>query len=267
MFSRGRTAAFCVEASGIAAPPGVLDALKYFSAEKLEVIETVTVVDAARFPELCEVITPLLDSQIVAADRVAVTKVDEATVEAVDKTAAAVRLLVPAAPVYMVDATDEDSLAGLLGDLLYSRKAEILEKAMTMVRANFATIIAHGTLTQAAAEAAVACIRPTQSLAEAGNDADFVLETIAENKDAKGALYSELAAICPERTVFAGNTSSLNIFELLPASLQSRGVCAHFFTPAHVIPLVEVVPGPEASTETIELAVATLKKCGKNPAA
>jgi 3-hydroxybutyryl-CoA dehydrogenase len=150
---------------------------------------------------------------------------------------------------------------------LYSRKAETLEKAVTMVKANFATIIAHGTLTQAVADAAVARIKPTQSVEEAGKDADFVLETIAENKDAKSTLYGELAAICPERTVFASNTSSLNIFELLPASLQARGVCAHFFTPAHIIPLVEVVPGPETSTETMKLTVSLMKKCGKSPVA
>ncbi len=75
-------------------------------------------VDAARFPELYEVITPLLDSQIVAADRVAVTKVDEATVEETDRTMATVRLLAPTAPLYTLDATDEESLAGLLCDLL-----------------------------------------------------------------------------------------------------------------------------------------------------
>ena len=48
------------------------------------------------------------------------------------------------------------------------------------------------------------------------------METIAENKDAKTALYAELDAICPERTVFASNTSSLNIFELMPASAAGQ---------------------------------------------
>lgn len=150
---------------------------------------------------------------------------------------------------------------------MYSRKAETLEKAMAMVRANLATIIEHGTLTQAVADAAVARIQPTQSPEEAGKDADFVLETIAENKDAKRELYSELEAICPERTIFASNTSSLNVFELLPAGLQSRSVCAHFFTPAHIIPLVEVVPGPETAPETTELTLALMRACGKSPVA
>ncbi|MCE5254957.1 MAG: 3-hydroxyacyl-CoA dehydrogenase family protein [Actinomycetia bacterium] len=148
---------------------------------------------------------------------------------------------------------------------MYSRKAETLEKAMTMVRANFATLIAHGAATPDVAEEAVARIEPTQSLEEAGKDADFVLETIAENKEAKKQLYGELETVCPERTIFASNTSSLNIFELLPTGLQTRSACAHFFTPAHIIPLVEVVPGPETTPSTMEVTVALMKACGKSP--
>jgi len=148
---------------------------------------------------------------------------------------------------------------------LYSRKVETLEKAMKMVRANFATLVAHGSVSRSAADAAAGRIQTTQSLEQAGKDADFVLETIAENKDAKRELYTELAGICPEQTIIASNTSSLNVFELLPDSLQSRGVCAHFFTPAHIIPLVEIVPGPETAPETVELTVSLMKACGKSP--
>ena len=148
---------------------------------------------------------------------------------------------------------------------LYSRKAETLDKAMKMVQANVATLVAHGTVTQGEVDAAIARIKPTQSVEEAGTGAGFVLETIAENKDAKRELYSELAAVCPETTVLASNTSSLNIFELLPAGLQARGICAHFFTPAHIIPLVEIVPGPQTAPETTALTAALMQKCGKSP--
>jgi len=148
---------------------------------------------------------------------------------------------------------------------LYSRKAETLDKAMAMVRANLATIVEHGTLTQTAADQAVARIRPTQSVEEAAEGADFVLETIAENKDAKKHLYTELDAACPEHTIIASNTSSLNIFELMPAARLARAVCAHFFTPAHIIPLVEVVPGPETAPETMALTVALMEALGKGP--
>jgi G3E family GTPase len=107
-----------VEASGIATPAGVLDTLAYYRGDGLTAVEVVTVVDAARFEELHEVITPLIDSQIDAADWVIITKVDEATPGQIEGVDEAVRLLAPAAAVYRVDATVGDSLALLLADLL-----------------------------------------------------------------------------------------------------------------------------------------------------
>lgn len=147
---------------------------------------------------------------------------------------------------------------------LYSRKAETLERALAMARANLDTLVQHGTLKPAEAESIIARIGPTRSVEEAGRGADFVLESIAESKEAKGALYRELDALCPERTIIASNTSSLNIFELMPVARLSRTVVAHFFTPAHIIPLVEVVPGPETSQETLEFTLALMHACGKN---
>jgi 3-hydroxybutyryl-CoA dehydrogenase len=144
---------------------------------------------------------------------------------------------------------------------MYSRKAETLDKALGMVRANFETLIAHGATTQAAADQAVGRIKPTQSLEEAAGGADFVME----NKDAKRELYGRLDTLCSERTVFASNTSSLNIFELLPDGIKARTVCAHFFTPAHIIPLVEVVPGPDTAAGVVEFTVALMQAAGKRP--
>jgi 3-hydroxybutyryl-CoA dehydrogenase len=148
---------------------------------------------------------------------------------------------------------------------LYSRKVETLEKALASVRASLETLVQHGTLGAAAADKAIARIKPTQSVAEAGENADFVMETIAESKEAKAALYAELDTVCPERTVFASNTSALNVFGLMPPNRQANTVVAHFFTPAHIIPLVEVVPGPETSPEAMALTVSLMEACGKKP--
>jgi G3E family GTPase len=107
-----------VEASGVATPAGVLDALKYYRGQGLTSVQTVTLIDAARFVELHEVATPLIEAQIAGADRLVVTKVDEATAAEVDGAIATARLLAPAAPVYAVDATDDDLWAPLLADVL-----------------------------------------------------------------------------------------------------------------------------------------------------
>jgi 3-hydroxybutyryl-CoA dehydrogenase len=148
---------------------------------------------------------------------------------------------------------------------MYSRKAETLDKALAMAQGSLDTLVSHGTVAPAAADEALARIRPTQSVEEAGREADFVMETIAENRDAKTALYAELDGICPERTVFASNTSSLNVFELMPPRRQANTVVAHFFAPAHIIPLAEVVPGPETSADALAFTVDFMRACGKTP--
>jgi 3-hydroxybutyryl-CoA dehydrogenase len=148
---------------------------------------------------------------------------------------------------------------------LYSRSAETLEKAMAMAENSLRTLVSHGILGAVAADEALARIDPTRSVEQAGRGADFVMETIAENKDAKAALYAELDSVCPERTVIASNTSSLDIFELMPARRQPNAVVAHFFAPAHIIPLAEVVPGPETSADAMAFTVALLKAAGKSP--
>ncbi len=148
---------------------------------------------------------------------------------------------------------------------LYSRKVETLDKAVAMAYESLGTLVSHGTITSAAADRALALVHPTQSVEEAGREADFVMETIAESRDAKTQLYANLDAICPERTIFASNTSSLNVFELVPAARQATMVVAHFFAPAHIIPLAEVVPGPETSPAALAFTVDFLKAVGKAP--
>jgi len=113
-----------VEASGIATPAGVLDALRYYPVGSITSIETITVVDPTRFEALYEVLTPLIEAQIAGADRVVITKCDEATAEEVQPARQAVRLLAPSAPLYSVDATQEETLAPLIATLL----DEVLEQ-------------------------------------------------------------------------------------------------------------------------------------------
>jgi len=106
-----------IEASGIATPAGVLDALRRYPAQTVTSIETITVVDPLRFEALYEVLTPLIESQIVGADRVVVMKADQATPEEVKATLRTIAVLAPAAPTYVVDATRAESLEPLVAAL------------------------------------------------------------------------------------------------------------------------------------------------------
>ena len=100
---------------------------------------------------------------------------------------------------------------------------------------------------------------------EAGLEADFVIESIAEKMDAKKALYEQLDAVCPDRTIITSNTSYLNIYEVMPAGRLAQTVIAHWFAPPHIVPLVEVVKGPETSQETVDFVVGLLKKVDRVP--
>jgi 3-hydroxybutyryl-CoA dehydrogenase len=136
---------------------------------------------------------------------------------------------------------------------------------MSVAKANLATFVESGLLSENMVPGVLARIKTTQSVEEAGKDADFVIESIAEKMAAKKALYEELDAICPERTILTSNTSYLNIYEVMPAGRQPQTVVAHWFAPPHIVPLVEVVKGPETSQETVDFVVELLKKVDRVP--
>ena len=148
---------------------------------------------------------------------------------------------------------------------LYSRSGETLEKALSITAVNLETFVRNGLLPAEDVAAILARITPTRSLAEAGLDASLVIETIAENVDAKRAVFAELDDVCPEDTVFTSNTSYLDIYDLVPERRLPATVIAHWFAPPQIIPLVEVVKGAGTSQETVDLVVALLAKVGRVP--
>ena len=107
-----------VEASGVATPAGVLETLQRYPVETVTGVQTITVVDPTRFEALHEVLTPLIESQIVSADVIVVSKADEAGAAEMQLTTRTLGSLAAATPAYEVDATDDASLAALLHALL-----------------------------------------------------------------------------------------------------------------------------------------------------
>ncbi len=126
-------------------------------------------------------------------------------------------------------------------------------------------LIESGLLTPDGAQAALARIQTTADLA-AFSKADLVIESIVENLGAKQALFTKLEQICPAETIFATNTSSLRIGDIA-APLQ-RKACflgANWWTPAHIIPLVEVVRIPETTDSSVDRLCGFLRALGKQP--
>lgn len=96
--------------------------------------------------------------------------------------------------------------------------------------------------------------------------AQLVIEAIVEKVKAKAALFNDLAAINHEDTIFATNTSSLSVTEIARQVTNPQRVGGlHFFNPAHLMQLVEVVKGEQTSTHTAHLLYALVLEMGKTP--
>ncbi|MGL5351414.1 MAG: 3-hydroxybutyryl-CoA dehydrogenase [Cetobacterium sp.] len=108
-------------------------------------------------------------------------------------------------------------------------------------------------------------IETTLNLKDA-KDADLVIEAISEKISLKKELFSKLDSICSEKTIFATNTSSLSITEIATATkYPERFIGMHFFNPAPVMKLVEIIKGYTTSSEVYETILSLSKNLGKEP--
>jgi 3-hydroxybutyryl-CoA dehydrogenase len=143
-------------------------------------------------------------------------------------------------------------------------KEEILERAMALIRSNLQTLKREKLISAKAISETLGRIHGTTSM-EAGKRADLVIEAISEDPKAKKNLFRDLDRICPPRTIFASNTSYLNVFPYLKTKRNRNVVIAHWWAPPHLIPLVDVVKGPKTSVQTVETVKQILLRLGKKP--
>ncbi len=135
------------------------------------------------------------------------------------------------------------------------------------VEKSLARAVAKGKLEESSRDEALARLTFTTSLDRLA-DCDLIIEAIVESLDAKNELFTRLDGICPERTIFASNTSSLTVTDMAAAtSRPERFVGLHFFNPVPVMKLVEVVRTIATSQETFDAAFAFAKAVGKAPIA
>lgn len=105
----------------------------------------------------------------------------------------------------------------------------------------------------------------TSNLATAVAQADLIVEAVTEDAGIKRSLFSELDTRAPLTALWASNTSSLNIFDLLPARRQAKSLIAHWYTPPYIVDLVDVVPGPKTEPEALTAVKDLLESLGKKP--
>jgi 3-hydroxybutyryl-CoA dehydrogenase len=149
---------------------------------------------------------------------------------------------------------------------LFSRTQTTLDKAGNLMKSALNTMAQEGLVDGSQITQILELITMTTSLEEGARDADIAVETVAENRDVKKEIFAQLDTLCPPQTIFASNTSFLNIFDFIETSRPEKILIAHWFEPPHLIPLVEVVKGPQTDQANIDLMVRMLQKMGKKPA-
>lgn len=149
--------------------------------------------------------------------------------------------------------------------VLRSRKRETAEAMAAGLGKSLAKQVERGRLTRDDADAVQARVTATADL-DALEASDLVIESVVEDLDIKKQLFGELDKIAQEGAILATNTSTLPVVELAMATQRPEKVCGiHFFNPAPMMSLVELVRTLVTSDETIGEARAFVEACGKDP--
>lgn len=146
---------------------------------------------------------------------------------------------------------------------MWTRSESTREKAKAALKTQLLTFAAEGEIKAEDVETIYGRVDFALTVEEAVQGADFIQETIVENRDAKVALYEQLAACVGPDVIIASNTSAMNIFEVVPEQLLPQQIICHWYAPPQLIPLVEVVKSEQAPQEYADVAMELLKKCGK----
>jgi len=143
---------------------------------------------------------------------------------------------------------------------------EILQKAEQFCDDYLPNRVAKGKLTKEEAKAARGRVTFTNRLEEAAKEADLVIEAAIEKLDIKRKIFADLDRICPDHAILATNSSYIVSSNIADVTSRPEKVCnMHFFNPALVMKLVEVVNGAHVSQETVDTVVGVCKKMGKIP--
>lgn len=149
-------------------------------------------------------------------------------------------------PVYLVDASQEG-----------------LDRGLAVIEKNYASGVQKGRMTQAQMDKTMALIRPTLSYNDLA-DVDIVIEAVFEEMALKKSVFKELDAVCKADAILATNTSTLDINEIASSiSRPEQVIGLHFFSPANIMRLLEIVRGEKTAKDVIATAFALSKAIRK----
>ena len=140
---------------------------------------------------------------------------------------------------------------------------ENLDRGVGVIRKNYEASAAKGRFTTEKVEAMMAALTPSLALEDLA-DCDLIIEAVYESMDVKKEVFGKLDAICKPGAILASNTSYLNVDEIAASTSRPQDVLGmHFFSPANVMKLLEVVRGEKTAPEVLATVMALGKKIGK----
>jgi 3-hydroxybutyryl-CoA dehydrogenase len=156
------------------------------------------------------------------------------------------------------------AIAGGYATAMYDVSQAAVDKGRAAIEAIVAKGVDLGKVAPGDASALLARLRPTVSLADALEGADFVIEAAPEKIDLKLALFAEIERLAPAGAVIASNTSALSITEMAGSLRDPRRVAGmHFFNPVHKMKLIEIVQALESAPATLEAIEQVARAMGK----
>jgi 3-hydroxyacyl-CoA dehydrogenase / enoyl-CoA hydratase / 3-hydroxybutyryl-CoA epimerase len=149
--------------------------------------------------------------------------------------------------------------------ILKDTESKFVERGLATIRKIYQGRVDKGKMTASEMDQKMALVNGATSYDEF-KDVDIVVEAVYEDLEVKRKVLAELDGVCPPSTILATNTSSIPISALAAGmKRQDKVVGLHFFNPAHVMKLVEVIPGLPTSTETVDDVIAFSESLRKIP--
>ena len=148
--------------------------------------------------------------------------------------------------------------------VIVEQKQEPLDRGLATIRKNYERTASRGGLTAAQVEERCALITGSLSMEDSFKDVDLVIEAVFERMDIKKDIFGKLDAICKPGAILATNTSGLNIDEIASVTKRPEAVIGlHFFSPANVMKLLEIVRADHTSDSVIATSMKLAKQIGK----
>jgi 3-hydroxyacyl-CoA dehydrogenase len=147
--------------------------------------------------------------------------------------------------------------------VLLEMKQEALDKGLATIRKNYEKSMKKGKLTPAQVEERMALVTPTLAY-ESFRDVDLVIEAVFENMEVKETVFRTLDEVCKPGAILASNTSYLNLDRIAAFTKRPQDVIGlHFFSPANVMRLLEIVRGAKTAPDVLATSMALAKKIKK----